>query len=139
MYPKTRFLKLKEAHKNAKKWTKTFIFQTRIFTQSWRNDVLEMMSYLRGKLFSGCSPMIFRFFVKFWWRKEYYWKTKIKFQWNYKSNQTISQKCPFNLCTSLVFIVMGTTSPRQQYIYPSGRTIFCNVHKTFLWRLGGHR
>ena len=61
-----------------------------------------MTSYLLGKLFSDCSPLVFRFLVKFRWRKVHYWKINIKFQRDYKSNQT--ESFPTTIGTSKTFL-----------------------------------
>ena len=86
---KKLYSKLKVTHKNAQKWTKTLFFNYEPAHKAGKMKSLEMTSYLCGKTFSDCSPMIFRFLVKFWWRKVHRWRINIKFQWDYKSNQTL--------------------------------------------------
>ena len=92
---KKLYSKLKVAHKNAKKWTKTVFFKYEPAHKAGKMRSLEMTPYFRGRLSSDCGPMIFGFLVKFWWRKIYCWKINIKFQRYYKSNQKwwYSQKC----------------------------------------------
>ena len=62
---KKSYSKLKVAHKNAQKWTKTLFFKHEPAHKAGKMTSLEIMSYLRGKLFSGGGPMILRFLVKF--------------------------------------------------------------------------
>ena len=92
---KQLYSKLKVAQKNVQKWTKTLFFKHEPAHKTGKMTSLETTSYLCGKLFSDCGLMIFRFLVKFWWRKIHCWKiNKILSGLQVQQDYNIQLHCP---------------------------------------------